>query len=67
MDVWACVHVRESVATITTERDTLRSELETVRQELELKKARIKELWRMNCEQPAEYVNYACFHKSGHI
>ena len=47
--------LRESVAAITTERDALRNELEAVRQELDLKKARIKELWRMNCGQLSEY------------
>ena len=36
--------LRLSVATITTERDTLRRELQSVKQELERKKARVKEL-----------------------
>ena len=47
--------LRFSVATITTERDALLRELQSVKQELELKKARVKELWRMNCEQLSEY------------
>ena len=47
--------LRLSVATITTERDALLRELQSVKQELELKKARVKELWRMNCEQLSEY------------
>ena len=49
------VSLRLSVATITTERDALLRELQSVKQELELKKARVKELWRMNCEQLSEY------------
>ena len=40
---------------MTTERDTLPRELQTVKQDLELKKAGVKELWRMNCEQLSQY------------
>ena len=36
--------LRQSVAAVTEERDTLQSELQTLRQELKLKKDRIKEL-----------------------
>ena len=42
--------LRLSMTTITTERDTFLRELQIVKQDLELKEARIKELWRMNCE-----------------
>ena len=49
--------LRQSVAVISTERDTLRSELETVKQELEFKKARIKELWRMSCEYTGRHIH----------
>ena len=45
----------QSVTDITRERDELREELETTKQQLELKKARVKELWRMSCEQVAEH------------
>ena len=47
--------LRLSVTAITTERDTLLRELQTVKQDLEIKKARVKELWRMNCERLSEY------------
>ena len=47
--------LRQSVADVTRERDKLREKLEATRQEFELKKARVKELWRMSCEQIAEH------------
>ena len=47
--------LRQSVTDITGERDKLGEELEATQQQLELKKARVKELWRMSCEQVAEH------------
>ena len=47
--------LRQSVTDITRERDNLREELEATRQQLQLKKARVKELWRMRYEQVAEH------------
>ena len=42
-----------SVMNIIREKDSLHEELEAIRQQLEIKKARVKELWRMSCEQVA--------------
>ena len=47
--------LRQAVADITTERDTLQMQLQQVTAVLEQKKARIKELWRMSCGQVEEY------------
>ena len=47
--------LHQSVTDITRERDKLRKELEATRQQLKLKKARVKELWRMSCEQVEEH------------
>jgi len=43
--------LRQTVAYITTERDTLQKQLQQATAVLEQKKARIKELWRMSCGQ----------------
>ena len=47
--------LRQAVADITTERDTLQMQLQQVTAVLEQKKARIKELWRISCGQVEEY------------
>ena len=47
--------LRQSVTDVTRGRDKLREELEATRQQLKLKKARVKELWRMSCEQIAQH------------
>ena len=47
--------LRQSVTDITGERDKLHEELEATRQQLKFKKVRVKELWRMSCEQVAEH------------
>ena len=43
--------LHQSVTDVTGERDALCEELKMIRQELEIKKARIKDLWRMSCGQ----------------
>ena len=47
--------LRQAVADITSEQDTLQMQLQQVTAVLEQKKARIKELWRMSCGQVEEY------------
>ena len=47
--------LRQAVADITSERNTLQMQLQQVTAVLEQKKARIKELWRMSCGQVEEY------------
>jgi len=47
--------LRQAVADITTEQDTLQMQLQQVTAVVEQKQARIKELWRMSCGQVEEY------------
>ena len=47
--------LRQTVETVTIERDALQVQLQEVTEVLEKKQARIKELWRMSCGQVEEY------------
>ena len=43
------------VDTLTEENDNLQTELQTLREALESSKARVKEIWKISCEQVAEF------------
>ena len=47
--------LHQTVADITSERDALQVQLQKATAMHEIKKARIKELWRMSCRQVEEY------------